>query len=222
MLALARRFGVLGFLMLAWAAPASADPILVTGGDTFLYWDGAFTSIRLSGAGLEVAADGRGGGIAFLETGTRTMPGTFGFSTVGTPHTWSVTIEGTTYEAYLQGLLTFDTNPFGVPSAVPGEEAVFETSFAMAGQLRGTTRSSGLGSVLFDVSLSGTGIASATGFAVDTDLYRIGGVSYKFVGPELAATPEPATLLLMGTGLAGVLLRRRQSRERSAGPDTNA
>ena len=216
MLALVRRFGVLGFLTLASAAPATADPIRVTGGSTFLYWDGAFTSVTLAGDGLAVRADGRGGGIAFLTTGTHTLDGTFFFSHVHTPHTWSVTVDGVDYEVFLQGALAFGTNPFGVPSAVRGETAIFETSFMMSGQLRGTTGSSGTGAVLFDVLLSGTGIASTSGVAVDTDLYRTGGVLYEFTG-DVAPTPEPATLLLMGTGVAGVLLRRRQSRARHDG-----
>jgi hypothetical protein len=71
--------------------------------------------------------------------------------------------------------------------------------------------------VLFDVQLWGAGTASALAFAVATDLYRTGGVLYEFAAPDVAATPEPATLLLIGTGLAGVLMRRRQLRAREAG-----
>jgi hypothetical protein len=79
----------------------------------------------------------------------------------------------------------------------------------MTGRLRGTTGEFGTGSVLFDVELVGSGIATASGSGnLGANLYQVGGVNYQF-SPTPEPTPEPATLMLMGTGLAGVLLRRR-------------
>lgn len=213
----ARRLAALVFLISAGAVPAHADPIVVTGGSTFLYWDGSGTSVRLQGDGLSVVTDAYGGGIQILPSGVTDLDGTLTFGSIGTAaHLWTVTLEGTQYAAYLGGSLDFDTAPVVIPPT-PGRNeqlVTFTTPFTMTGGLRGTSGPLGTGSVLFDVLLTGTGTASAHGFAADTNLYRIGGVSYQFAPADVAATPEPATLLLMGTGVAGVLMRRRrQSRE---------
>ncbi|HET7695795.1 MAG TPA: PEP-CTERM sorting domain-containing protein [Vicinamibacterales bacterium] len=195
--------------MLAPAGRASAEPILVTGGSTFLYWDSSGSNVTLLGDGLRVMTDSYGGGLTFLTTGLRRLDGQLLFGSIGSaPHIWSVTIDGVDYSAYLSGSLAFATDPAVVPPLARNQEATVTAPFTMMGTLRGTTGVLGTGDLVFEVALQGAGTASASGFGADTNLLRIGGVHYQFAAAP-AATPEPATLLLMGTGLAGVLLRRR-------------
>lgn len=197
------------FLCLALVGRASADPIVVTGGGTFLYWDGGFTSVSLLGDGLRVTTDGRGGGAWIFPSGSAQLDGTFLVSNnASAPHEWSVMVDGVEYSAYLEGSVTFETGSIAIPPAVRGDQARFQTGFTMAGHLRGTTAPFGGGAVLFDLQLTGAGTATADGFAVDTNLFRFGGTRYDFT--DVAPTPEPATMLLMGTGLAGLMLRRRR------------
>jgi hypothetical protein len=192
---------------LAIAVRVSADPIQVTGGSAFMYWDGTGSFATLQGSGLNVVTDTYGGGLLGFNAGTAQLDGGIVFGTLGAaPHTWNVTVDGTDYVAYLDGFLSFDTEPFVAPPATGVAVATFSTPFTLNGRLRGSSGPQGSGSVLFDVQLAGSGTASTVARPVSPDIYLVnGGVTYELG----AATPEPATLLLMGSGLAGVLLRRR-------------
>lgn len=204
------------FLCLALAGRASADPIVVTGGRAFAWWDGTGSNATLLGDGFSVVTDTYDGGRIGLPAGVTNLDGTLTFGTLGArAHTWNVTVDGTRHTAFLDGFLEFDTQPFVVPrfdGPTSGVTVTFSTSFTMTGRLRGSTGAFGTGTVLFDVPLTGIGTASTVARPVTSDSYLINsGITYEFA----AATPEPATLLLMGTGIAGILLRRRNTvRER--------
>jgi hypothetical protein len=204
------------FLCLAFAAPVNADPIQVTAGHAFMWWDGTGSNAALLGNGLSVLVDTYGGGLIAFPAGQATLDGSVVFGTLGAvQHAWQVTVGGTDYLAYLDGFLHFDTEPFDAPfptSSTPAE-VVFTTPFTMTGRLRGATaRLDEGGLVLFDVLLSGHGIASTSARPAGDAAYLVnGGVRYDFTD-GVAATPEPATLLLMSTGLAGALLRKRRWR----------
>ena len=172
-----------------------------------MYWDGTGSFATLQGSGLNVVTDTYGGGLLGFNAGTAQLDGGIVFGTLGAaPHTWNVTVDGTDYVAYLDGFLSFDTEPFVAPPATGVAVATFSTPFTLNGRLRGSSGPQGSGSVLFDVQLAGSGTASTVARPVSPDIYLVnGGVTYELG----AATPEPATLLLMGSGLAGVLLRRR-------------
>jgi len=200
---------------LAIAGRVSADPIQVTAGSAFMYWDGTGSFATLQGSGLNVVTDTYNGGLLGFNAGTAQLDGGVTFGTLGAmQHPWNVTVGGTDYVAFLDGFLSFDTEPFVAPpptSATPAS-VTFSTPFTMSGRLRGSSGPQGTGSVLFDVQLAGGGTASTAARPIVPNAYLVNsGVRYEFGAAELGATPEPATLLLMGTGLAGVFLRRRRA-----------
>lgn len=63
--------------------------------------------------------------------------------------------------------------------------------------------------VLFNGTLRGSGVGSASYENTGTGDTRLGGYQFDFAG--VAATPEPATILLFGTGAAWLAMRRRKS-----------
>jgi hypothetical protein len=63
--------------------------------------------------------------------------------------------------------------------------------------------------ILFSGTLSGSGIGSAVYANTGTGDTRLDGYEFRFSG--VAATPEPASLLLVGTGVAWLAMRRRKS-----------
>lgn len=211
MLGVFGRLSLFSFLFLAIAARVSAEPIQVTGGSAFMYWDGTGSTATLLGSGLSVITDTYNGGLIGFNAGMPQLDGGVTFGTLGgMQHSWHVTVDGTDYVAYLDGFLSFDTEPFIAPpptSSTPSTVS-FSTPFTLNGRLRGSTGPQGSGSELFSVLLTGSGTASTTARPIVPNTYLVnGGVSYDFA--PLSATPEPSTLLLMGTGLASVLRRRR-------------
>jgi hypothetical protein len=214
MLRPARRLCGFALLLSVISAPVCADPIVITSGSAFLPWDGERTTVTLRGEGLSlVGVDVAGGGVFTLPSGPASIDGGLSFSTFSSAigSTRFVVVGGTLYEAYLNGSLNFDVIPVEIPPASAGSVLTLSAPFTAAGRLFGTSEPLGRGSVLFDVLLTGRGTATVQADAVDTNLFRTGGVFYEFAEAP-AATPEPATLLLMGTGIAGVLLRRRHAR----------
>jgi hypothetical protein len=62
-----------------------------------------------------------------------------------------------------------------------------------------------LGPQLFTVHISGTGTAQLT---LSSDTYIIQGANIAFSGTA-TTVPEPVSLILTGTGLAGILVKRK-------------
>lgn len=232
---LSRSLGVVGLAACCLggsAATASADPIVVTSGQfdigrgpshfTLSGSDGfvlvafdvptAFASPSCAATGCRAGSTFDPSVVAGAASGVRAdlpLPPAF---TLGAAS--SAVVNGTVFAPPvdfpasfpgplgLAGSLHFDASPFVVPDTA----TFFRSPFVFSGHVTGFD----IGDVdarhpLFDVDLAGRGTALVDFEDRTTRL---------FFETTPAATPEPATLLLLGTALAGVAARSRRTFQR--------
>jgi hypothetical protein len=211
------RAAVLGLVAATTMSPrtAAADPVAIT--------NGYFTAGTVD-TSAQAMLNGDGFGLnAFIEAYISTLslsctpcaPGTtldLGGSFEGPRASGSAFVDGVTYsEVFLDGM----TGTFSSPAfVISGTDSVrvtrpFTFSAVVSGYLLDPFVY-GITQPAFTKTLSGTGVASATFLFNDdeTPLFFGTGLRYDFTNP--GATPEPATLLLVATGVAiGALGRRR-------------
>jgi hypothetical protein len=202
---------------------AQADPIVITSGQAVItngfIEHGVFS---ISGSGFSASgavSDGR-----FLPTACSSGPAQFcapgetlpidGLWSGGSVH-FAATLDGTTYDGpdLADGsnmLLSFSGN--ATMPAWTGSDAQIIAPFTFAGHLSHTV-SSGAG---FMQPLSGRGTATLALGPFTPDLgqmWEVRSATYNFTSAE--PIPEPATLLLLGAGLAGAVGVRRKARSRA-------
>jgi hypothetical protein len=175
------------------AGTASADPVTITSG-----------FITVSGV-QDIGSRGFLRTLRFDLTTDEFV--TAGVNTDGPPQnllspsfggTWEWTPTGGTPEMVIfSSNLTFDTTPSTTPNA-----------FFLSGTLTITERITA--TPLFSNMVTGSGMATWQ-FITDPFGARIpSGVTYEF--DNVAPVPEPATMILIGTGLAGLAARYRKRR----------
>lgn len=195
-------------LLLGIATTAAADPVTLTSGEAFAYWDASLTTFNAFGSGFSVFGSGVGDGfVVAFDVGQTLTPSTpFDFFPGPLDH-GSMTIAGVTYPGFVRGNLQVAATPFVVQDSSNGQ---FSTRFTLSGLVQLFPSQSST-APLFSEDVTGTGVMSfgTERIAPETFLSRSGLRLTFDEGTSGSPTPEPASLLLLASGLAAAWQFRR-------------
>jgi len=199
---------------------ASADPVLITGGFIGMFNGSDLPGFQLSGSNSQFSGILPIAGVncCFFDGGELvTLNASFPLSSLPFQPT-TQTVNGTTYpKVFVSGGLSFTSVPFVAPPPNGSPTFQFTTPFTMQGQISGFSSFNDPGQTpLFSVALIGSGTASVGGTSRSTSPNYVGqGLAFQFEAPS--PTPEPASLILLGSGVAGIALTTcRRFRNRAA------